>query len=346
MIAHQHGGQLHHASKKYDIPLEQWIDLSTGINPTPYPLPPIPPKCWQRLPETNDGLEEIAANYYGTAPQFLLPVSGSQEAIQLLPQLRQVSQIDYSQKQRVGILSPAYQSHRQTWQQAGAEVLELNPDNVAETLPTLDVLLIVNPTNPTAQRYAPEQLLQWHQQLQNRTHKPDGWLIVDEAFIDTTPEESLIQTKTKPGLIMLRSTGKFFGLAGMRLGFVWAEPEILNRLAAMQNDWSVSHPARWAGKIALQNRDWQQQQRIHLAKQSQQLTMLLEQKFQHTVSATALFAYVPFSELTKAQSWYEKLAQNGILTRLFESPAALRFGLPGDEMAWKKLETILKYGNK
>ena len=171
---HQHGGQLRLASQRYDIPLESWVDLSTGINPVPYPLPAVPPEVWQRLPEVNDGLEAAAATYYGS--EALLPVAGSQEAIQRLPALRQSS--------RVGIVSPAYHSHYQAWKAAGHQVFEIPRTQLDSHLNGLDVLLLVNPTNPTAERYSLDTLHRWHAQLQQR----GGWLIVDEAFIDLTPE--------------------------------------------------------------------------------------------------------------------------------------------------------------
>lgn len=322
MRLHEHGGQLQAASQRYAIPLADWLDFSTGISPWIYPLPPVPPECWQRLPEANDGLEAAAAHYY--ASSALLAVSGSQEAIQRLPLLR-------PPLQRVGILSPAYHSHRQAWQAAGHEVITLELAQLEAVLPTLDVLVLVNPTNPSAQRYPPGILRGWHQVLALR----GGWLVVDEAFMDVTPTASLISPEPLPGLIVLRSVGKFFGLAGIRLGFVWAEPSVLQVLQRLQDDWSVSHPARWAGKLALADTDWQQQQceRLHIA--AQRLHTLLEQYYGRQVLSTPLFAYVPLQQAAKV---HVQLAQQGILTRCFKEPAALRFGLPATENAWQRLE--------
>jgi len=319
---HNHGGQLQAASQRYGIPLDSWLDLSTGISQWTYPLPPVPATCWQRLPEANDGLEVAAARYYGSPK--LLPVAGSQEAIQRLPQLRPA-------RQRVGILSPAYHSHRQAWQVAGHEVLELSAAQLETYLPTLDVLLVVNPTNPTAHYYSPETLLHWHQTLAAR----GGWLVVDEAFMDATPASSLITPDPLPGLVVLRSVGKFFGLAGIRLGFVWAETQVLQALAQLQDDWSVSHPARWAGKQALADVGWQQQQQEHLQGASQRLHALLEKSHAGNVVSTHLFAYL---RLENAALVHECLAQQGMLTRLFPEPAALRFGLPATEGEWQRLE--------
>ncbi len=336
---HNHGGQLEVASKKYQIPVKEWLDLSTGINPNTYPLPPVPNECWQRLPETNDGLETAATIYYGS--KYLLAVSGSQEAIQTLPLL-------FSNKQRVGIVKPAYHSHQQAWEEAGHEIIALASNEIDTQINTLDILIIVNPTNPSTESFMPEKLYNWHQQLKRR----NGLLIIDEAFIDATPENSLIKEESEVGLIVLRSIGKFFGLAGIRLGFVWAEENILNQLAEKQHDWSVSHPARWAGKIALQDNEWHQAQRKNLKNQSKRLEDLLEKTIftkpletgsvyfnttNNHVKHTALFAFFlyPF-----AKRIHQQLAEQGILTRLFDFPA-LRFGLPADKHEWQRLEHAL-----
>lgn len=323
---HQHGGQLQKAAQDYQIPLSQWLDLSTGISPLTYPIPPIPMSCWQRLPETNDGLEQAAAAYYGS--DALLAIAGSQEAIQRLPLLWSSAV--------VGIVSPAYHSHLNAWQAAGHTVMTIAPDEIEKYLPQLDVLLIVNPTNPIARYYDKQQLLKWHNTLQ----QAGGCLIVDEAFMDCTPAQSLIEPEPKAGLIVLRSLGKFFGLAGVRLGFVWAQDSVLCELVKYQDDWSVSHPARFVGKTALQDTQWQQQQRLYLEKVGLRLQQLLQKNYQQTVHATPLFSYV---ELAFAEQEYECLAQLGILVRLFKQPSALRFGLPTSEADWQRLEQALQH---
>ena len=310
--SHQHGGQLTLASEHYQIPLELWLDLSTGINPISYPLPPVPADIWQRLPEVNDGLETAAVAYYGST--HLLPVAGSQEAIQRLPLLRTQS--------RVGIISPAYHSHQKSWEAAGHEVLEIPRHRIEAALPSLDVLLLVNPTNPTAERYSQDELQTWHTQLQKRS----GWLVVDEAFIDLTYEQSLITEEPQKGLIVLRSIGKFFGLAGIRLGFVWAEPDILEALINLQDDWSVSNPARWAGRLALSDKQWQLEQRQLIPMKMAALKEHLQATYNAPVAEAGLFAYVVLGK-AEALAEHEKLCSKGILTRLFPAFGALRFGL-------------------
>ncbi|GAA0424125.1 threonine-phosphate decarboxylase CobD [Cocleimonas flava] len=340
-----HGGQLKQASEQYKIPEDQWLDLSTGISPFVYPLPEVPNECWQRLPETNDGLEEAASNYYGSP--FLLPVAGSQEAIQGLPKL-------FKQKLSVGIIKPAYHSHQKAWEDAGHEIVLIDhemitssPDSASnkDVIASIDILIIVNPTNPATHLYTKETLSSLHQQLS----KKGGCLIIDEAFIDATPEYSLIEQTPLQGLIVLRSIGKFFGLAGIRLGFVWAEENILQALAKQQDDWSVSHPARWAGKVALADKTWQQLQRERLIPAALRLKELLSKSFSKKVPVsrgvalnTALFAYL---EIETAAEIYQLLAAQGVLVRLFNESNyqnnALRFGLPATEFEWTHLEQAL-----
>ncbi len=323
---HHHGGQLRAASEHYALPLADWLDLSTGISPFVYPLPTVPQSCWQRLPESNDGLEQAAAAYYGS--EYLLPVAGSQEAIQRLPLLRSPA--------RVGIVSPAYHSHQQAWASAGHQVSTLASADIPVALPALDVLLLVNPGNPSAEYFAREQLLDWWQQLAGR----GGWLVVDEAYMDCQPQDSLLQGRPLEGLIVLRSLGKFFGLAGVRLGFVWASALLLQQLVRHQDDWSVSHPARWAGRLALLDTAWQQQQRERLRRDARRLQVLVQAAYpQAAVKTTTLFVYC---ELAQAAVEFERLAQAGILVRYFEQPQALRFGLPGTVDEWQRLEHQLR----
>ena len=82
----EHGGRLLQAVRRYGLPRERWLDLSTGINPNAWQGAPLPVASWNRLPEEEDGLLEASQSYYD-APS-LLPVCGSQAAIQALPKLR------------------------------------------------------------------------------------------------------------------------------------------------------------------------------------------------------------------------------------------------------------------
>lgn len=321
----EHGGHLIAAAKRYNIPKAQWIDLSTGINPTGWPIPSIPADCWQRLPETADNLHLAAQQYYGCSS--LLPVAGSQAAIQALPLLRE--------KSKIGVIAPAYAEHAHSWQQAGHEVITLTSKEVGQYLPQLDVLVLINPNNPTGEVFAKEQLLHWQQQLSQR----NGWLVVDEAFIDGTPEQSLSTHPCEKGLIILRSIGKFFGLAGIRCGFVMADEQLLNRLNEQLGPWTISHPSRYVATAALQDIDWQRQTQQHLKTHAKRLAFLLAQQGLKVTGGTLLFQWV---KTEKAPQIYHTLAQQGVLVRLFDKPKSVRFGLPHDEQQWQRLEMHLK----
>ncbi len=321
----EHGGNLRQAAKHYGIPLDQWLDLSTGINPEGWPVPMISAASWLQLPQDDDALEEAARNYYQA--RHVLPVAGSQAAIQTLPLLRPVA--------TVGMLSLAYAEHAYNWSRQGHTVLSLSAENIDQHVPELDVLLLIHPNNPTGQTYDIEQLLDWHQQLS----KHGGWLIVDEAFMDSTPQWSLSAFTDRPGLIVLRSLGKFFGLAGARCGFVLAEPLLLNRLKEVLGPWSVSGPTREVACLALNDTSWQLKTRQKLTAQVVRLKQLLSCYSLDSGGGTNLFQWRPHPH---ALMWHDALARQGIWTRYFEHPASLRFGLPETEVQWQILQQALQ----
>ena len=322
----EHGGRLRAAAARYGIPLESWLDLSTGLNPLGWPVPNPPPEAWARLPEEEDGLECAAADYYGC--RTLLPVAGTQAAIQALPLLRPPS--------RVAVLQPTYAEHDHAWRRGGHEVCPIAAEAVTEGPGALacDVLVLVNPNNPTGHRFSREVLMAWLQALAER----GGWLVVDEAYMDPTPERSLANLCPRPGLILLRSVGKFFGLAGIRVGFVFAETPLLERLANLLGPWTVAGPSRWVAAQVLSDRDWQAQARRRVQRESERLAALLRSVDLPPAGGCALYHWRPTPD---AATLHADLARHGILTRLFSEPAGLRFGLPGDEASWRRLQDAL-----
>lgn len=320
----EHGGARRAAAARYGIPLGDWLDLSTGINPQGWPVPTVPAEVWRRLPEDEDGLESAAAAYYGT--ESLLPTAGTQAAIQALPLLREPG--------RVGVLSPSYAEHAHAWRRAGHRLELLPAENVDAAVDRLDALVLVHPNNPTGVRFPLESLLDWRSRLAAR----GGWLVVDEAFVDVNPAESLAIRAGLPGLIVLRSLGKFFGLAGARVGFVLAEPGLLERLRELLGPWTVSGPSRWVATQALCDRDWQAEARGRLDRAGNRLADLLGRQGLPAAGGTCLFQWAPLPE---AAFWQDALARRGILVRRFTDPAGLRFGLPDGEPAWRRLELAL-----
>lgn len=319
-----HGGRLRKAAREYAIPEADWVDLSTGIAPWPFPVPVIAERAWARLPEHDDGLEQAARDYYGY--EHLLPVPGSQAAIQCLPRLRRSG--------RIGVVSPCYAEHAEGWRRAGHLVREISEGEVDHFIDSLDVLVVVTPNNPTGRVMSTERLLHWNERLNQR----GGWLVVDEAFIDNTPQQSLARQGQRPGLIVLRSFGKFFGLAGVRLGFVLGEPRLLRLLAEQIGPWAVSGPTRTVGQACLLDQRTQQLQIERCAQASERLAALLTRHGFAPHGGCALFQSLSSDHALRL---YEFLARRGILIRLFVHSSSLRFGLPATDQDWTRLEAAL-----
>lgn len=321
-MALEHGGRVRRAAQRYGIPENAWLDLSTGINPQGYPSPALPAGIWQRLPEDDDELELVARNFYGA--EQLLAVSGSQAAIQALPRLRRPCS--------VALAAVSYAEHEHAWQRHGHCVRRAGDEEILQT--DARVAVIVNPNNPTGRLYDVDELLALHERLAAR----GGVLVVDEAFMDATPEYSLAAHSSREGLIVLRSLGKFFGLAGARVGFVLAQESVLKPLAEELGPWPIAAPARYVAAHALDDTDWHDAARWALQQAGQRLSGLLIRHGLAPAGGTSLFQWVKCED---AASVHRQLAQQGILTRLYDQPSSLRFGLPYGEQSWTRLDAAL-----
>lgn len=344
-----HGGNLAEAVRQYGVARDAWLDLSTGINPHGYPVPPVEPEAWQHLPDDDDGLAQLAAGYYGAA--HALPVAGSQAVIRALPAL-----LPRATSHGTGIAALTYGEYLPAFERAGHRVLRYTAECDIELpyaaapasgrpadfvlrphrpLPAeLRHLVLVNPNNPTATQFDPATLLDWHAQLAAR----GGSLIVDEAFADVTPHYSVAAYADRPGLVVLRSIGKFFGLAGARAGFVLAHPTWLALLRAELGPWTLSGPARAAVRAALQDQAWQRATLQRLEQDGARLAQLL-QRHGLAPRATPLFAWVRHPAAVELQ---HRLAQHAIWVRRFDQPASLRLGLPAADSAWQRLDAALQ----
>ena len=304
-----------------------WICPPASIL-TPTRSPPIPASAWRRLPDDGDDFAAIAARYYGVPDtRCILPVAGSQAAIRVLPH--------HLPQATVAIAPLTYGEYAHAFARAGHTIVPLDEDT--DTLPAaVRHAVVVRPNTPTATHVTPARLRHWQQQLQAR----GGTLIVDETFADAdgqTAAASLAPEAGIAGLVVLRSPGKFFGLAGARCGFVMAHPALLAQLHDALGPWTVNSPARHAVTHAFADTGWQQHMRIQLAAESARLAELLRT---HGLQprTTPLFAWVSTPHAATLQ---HQLAQQGIWTRLFPEPASLRFGLPDTESAWQRLEAAL-----
>lgn len=331
----RHGGNVSAASVEFGIPTERWIDLSTAISPWVWPVPAIPDAVWQRLPYENNELEVAAALAYGCRPSSVLAVPGSQYAIHKIPDVvaSLAPSIDRSPaSEKVAIPAAGYREHKQAWELAGYDILTYASE--IELLKLLDQTLIkfavvINPNNPTTQSMDSKTLLLIAARLAAR----EGFLIVDEAFADVAPELSVSHYCSTPGLIVLRSIGKFFGLAGIRLGFVLGDPNFLARIKKSLPLWTVSTVSRWLGEQALSDENWQLMQRNRLRKQSEEWLQLIAVRYPSlSFKLTPLFITAA-CEPKECLRIYQSLAKQGILVRLFtldEGFSGIRFGLPSE----------------
>lgn len=321
----EHGGNLQKAAARFGRQVADWIDLSAGLNPHPYPAPAPDAADWHRLPETDPALLQAARDYYGGA--HMLAVAGTQAAIQALPALRRPS--------RVAVAAPSYAEHAHHWGKHGHTLRQVPYGELAAAVADSDVLVICNPNNPTGETVRPELLIGWAAQLAAR----GGWLIVDEAFADTAPELSVAHACGSPGLIVLRSVGKFFGLAGARVGFVAAGEALLTELGDYLGPWTVSGPAQRITRAALEDRAWQRATATRLAADGERLRRLL-QAAGIAPQGTPLFQWWPEA---RAEAFHEHMAARGIWVRLFTSAArGIRLGLPPNEAAWDQLAQALQ----
>ena len=329
----EHGGRLRRAAAEHQIPLADWLDLSTGINPAGYPVPPLDPACWNRLPEDDDGLEAAAAAYYGNPCLLVLP--GSQAGIQGLPA--------FLPRGVVACVAPLYEEHPQAWARAGHKLRRLPSLARALAAATPNVLLC-NPNNPTATALDRETLLVAAETLRRR----GGVLIVDEAFADPEPERSVVDlagSDAAPNLIVLRSLGKFFGLAGARVGFLFAGETLRQNLREALGPWPVAHPSRAVARVALADFAWQAAARAALAEASQRLADLLAPLGEaDAVTRTPLFCTLHVEGVDAPETLAAldaHFARRAILVRRFDEHGLLRFGLPPDEAGWERLSAAV-----
>lgn len=326
--ADEHGGSLLAAAALFPGATLPWIDLSTGINPHPYPVSPLPASALRRLPEAAHlaALADAAVRAYG-APENGCVVAAPGTQILLSPVCGLVG------RGRARILSPTYAGHARAAALAGHLVQEV--DSFA-ALADADLAIVVNPNNPDGSVSRRARLLELAARLRAR----GGLLVVDEAFMDVGPRaESLAGDVTSGGIVVLRSFGKFFGLAGLRLGFALTAPGAAARLAARLGPWAVSGPALMAGLEALPDLAWQRAARRRLKAEAGRLDALLAAHGVRVGGGTSLYRFV---EPVPANSLHEALGRRGIAVRRFAGrPDCLRIGLPDGEAAFARLAQAL-----
>ena len=322
-----HGGVLDRMRAEFPAAPEPWLDLSTGINPVPYKIDPMVLNSLGQLPTSQASISCInaMAQAIGAPPTTLLLAPGSELLIRMLP--RVIS------PRRVVVLSPSYGDHAEVWRHAGHQVIaEADPLGAVDAA---DAVVICNPNNPDGQVFKPEILERAREQLASR----GGWLIIDEAYADLSPNISMADNGGKDGLIILRSFGKFYGLAGLRLGAIIAPLAVRKALSQQLGVWPVGTLALTVGANAYADYEWQEITRRRLSQSVESLDAVLFAAGLDVVGGTDLFRYVACEH---AHAIWAQLAQDAIYVRRFNhSERHLRIGIPADHCAQTRLRSSL-----
>jgi cobalamin biosynthesis protein CobC len=323
-----HGGELGVARRLFPDAPEPFIDLSTGINPVPYPLSPFPADVFTRLPEPGAAraLASIVARAYGAPSAAHVALApGTQILLPLVAGLVRPG--------HAAILGPTYSEFARAAALAGHQVTEVS---AFADLADADLAFVANPNNPDGRLSAKNELLSLGERMRLR----GGLLVVDEAFMDAGPGgASLAPDVSRGNIVVLRSFGKFFGLAGLRLGFALTPPRMAMRITALLGPWAVSGPALAAGAQALADTAWIENTRRRLAQAANRLDGILSAAGLEIIGGTMLFR---LTRTPAADALFHHLGRAGILVRIFaDKPDWLRFGLPADEEAWQRLQIAM-----
>ena len=309
--ARDHGGGLEGAMVRHGGERGDWIDLSTGINPHPYEVSGLRPSDWMELPDHGafERLSDAACEFWGVPEgAAILPAPGASAVIARLPALAAAG--------RVQITMHTYNEHAAAFTAQGWQVQEVGP---------ADARVIVHPNNPDGH-------------LWQEADADAPLTVIDESFCDATPDASLIHLAGQPGVVVLKSFGKFWGLAGLRLGFATGHPDLIARLNDLTGPWAVSGPALRIGERALRDTKWAKATRTRLADEAASLDQLVTAKDARLVGGTNLFRLYDVEDAT---AWQDRLARAHIWSRIFPySKTYLRLGLPPAD-GWARLEAAL-----
>ncbi|MBU2937327.1 MULTISPECIES: threonine-phosphate decarboxylase [Pacificibacter] len=305
-----HGGGLDAAAARFGGERADWLDLSTGINPVPYPISTFPSDAWSALPDAaaSDALTQAARTFWNVPKEAaILPAPGASSLIARIPSLWPSG--------TVSIQKPTYNEHAGAFDSQGWQV---SRDMGA-------VHVVVHPNNPTGRLWSADEL-----------NAP--FTVIDESFCDIAPDQSHIARAAQNDTIVLKSFGKFWGLAGLRLGFAIAHPDVIHKLSTMIGPWAVSGPALHIGAAALNDQAWAKITRMRLAQDANRLDGLMTGQGAKALGGTSLFRLY---EVDEARAWQERLARGKVWTRIFPySDKWIRLGLPAPD-AWGQLEAVL-----
>jgi len=316
----QHGGDIDLAIKKYGGKREDWVDLSTGINGTSYPWQESINVELRNLPSNKIlmNLEKAAARAYKIAESAdTAAVSGAQQIINLLP-------ICLKSCNSVTILGPTYSEYEKAFKSSGIKTQTVSE---VSKLSSSDIAIIVNPNNPTGKVIADEML--------EDLSKKVRILIIDESF----KMFSTRRTLNFSNIIQINSLGKFFGLAGIRLGFVSGPSDFIKAVKEMLGPWPVSSLAAEIGIVALNDRVWISEMEKLLVTESNALHEACNSRNWELVGRTSLFHTYATSSCLEVE---KQFAAHGIWVRTFDySETWVRLGIPTSENQWERVKQAL-----
>lgn len=304
-----HGGNLDAAMARFGGSRPDWVDLSTGINPVPYPIPDLPDHSWAALPDSGatQALAQAARRFWNIPHEMaVLAAPGASALIARIPALASGT---------VDIPTPTYNEHAAAFVAQGWTIAAENAN----------AKVIVHPNNPDGY-------------LWDANETAPGFLIVDESFADIVPDQSFVAQSGRPGMVILKSFGKFWGLAGVRLGFAMGDPDMIDQLKGLLGPWPVSGPALAIGTAALSDHAWAVETRKRLDSDANRLDVLMQKLGANPVGGTSLFRLYDTDD---AVEWQLRLAQQKIWSRIFPySDRWLRLGLPHPDR-WPQLDALL-----
>ena len=305
-----HGGGLDAAIATYGGTRDSWLDLSTGINPVPYPMPTLPADAWTALPD-----QAAFARLYALARRFwnvpadaaIIGATGASAIIAALPRVLPMGD--------VCIPGPTYNEHGAAFTAAGWR-LGQDPSHA---------IVAVHPNNPDGHIWTVSDF-------------DATYTVIDESFCDVAPDQSLIALAARPGTVVLKSFGKFWGMAGLRLGFAIGDPEIIAKLTDLLGPWQVSGPALSIGAEALADPQWADETRTRLARDTNRMDAMITKSGAELLGGTTLFRLYKVKDAAAAQ---HQLARHHIWSRVFPYASDwLRLGLPAPNR-WAQLEAAL-----
>lgn len=328
-----HGGNIHMASRKTGIPEKRIIDFSASINPLGMPVSARLALRRQfsllgHYPEPfAEGLSEQIGHMLGVGPDAIICGNGSTELIYLIPRTLK--------PRHVLITAPTFSEYEKACRNSSDKLhvtryalkkennFDVRTDEFIQAMegssgssrvtryasPPCDMAFICNPNNPTGRLIRKDDLLR----IAEAAKRLGCYLIVDEAFIDFCPAESVAhEVAGNPFLIVLRSLTKFYALAGLRLGYGIFPHAVAEMLKRQKEPWTVNSLAQAAGKASIKDLDYQE---------SSLAVMLAEKEFMENEFEKISVHYLPSAanyyllQLENAQQVIRALEEKGILVR-------------------------------